>query len=106
VVYPLMYRDYKSHGFTLDWRDSEPAQVGVPPSKAVNIKQFEVYDLSEHEWKQGRPDAAVSSGAYPIYKLSHYVMRDHDELVQKAANHSLRYSNAWITNLLLSQSPY
>ncbi|MGC1240224.1 MAG: hypothetical protein WA874_01490, partial [Chryseosolibacter sp.] len=106
VVYPLMYRDYHLYGFSLDWRKSDPLQVGVPPSKAVYIKQFEAYDLSEDEWKQGRAEVAVSSGAYPIYKLSHYVMRDHDELVQKAANHSLRHGNPWMSNLLTSPSPY
>jgi hypothetical protein len=106
VVYPLIYRDYQLYGYTLDWRKSEPVNVGIPPRKAVSIKQFEYDDLGEEEWKQGKADPSSATGAYPIYRLSHYVMKDHSEFVQKAAAQALHSSNPWIANLLTAASPY
>ncbi|UII26435.1 hypothetical protein LVD15_24585 [Fulvivirga maritima] len=87
-IYPLVYKEYPLEGrFRVLWRDSLERTIGVPPVKAVFVKQAPQTNLKLSEMD-------ISSGAYInpslsaafIYNLSHYYSNDFHDLQNQAAN--------------------
>ncbi len=107
-MYPIIYDDYPiENTFTIKWRT--PSELGVPPTKAIFIRQYPVKNLSltESDIAIGRTITASNLSAAFVYNLSNYYERDLSNLQSDVANYYAESgtSNERIQLLLTSPFP-
>lgn len=85
-MYPIVYSGYPLEGrFKIDWRNTE--EIGVPPVRAVYIRQHPHNRLSLTESNLTTQTFAFGSLAAFIYNLPHYYESDLSNIQTQVANY-------------------
>jgi hypothetical protein len=106
IINPLIYEGYPLAGsMTVKWRD--PQTLGVPPLKAINIRQNPNDKVLEEAELNGSANANITDAAAFIYNLPFYMEKDYIEIQGQAANAYINSSakSDRITKLLSTSFP-
>lgn len=104
---PIIYANYPIHNkFTINWRTA--SEMGVPPTKAIFIRQYPVTNLrlTESDIASGRTITPPNLSAAIIYNLSNYYQRDLSNLQSDVANYYAESGNTNERIQLLLTSPF
>ncbi|MEO0555182.1 MAG: hypothetical protein AAF149_18380 [Bacteroidota bacterium] len=105
-MYPITYQGYPLQGkFRVNWREEQP--MGVPPARAVFIRQHPNTDLilTESDIASGQVITSGLSAAF-IYNLSHYYQQDLSNLQNQVANYYADSGNVSQRLQFLLTSPF
>ena len=104
-VKPLAYPvDYPPYGLTVDWRDVQP--FGMPPSKALYIRQSEGNLVLTPEQAEANVNMATPAYATLVYDLPLIMYRDYADLRQKAAAKAIYGgTNSWMDKIIVTPFP-
>ncbi len=105
-MYPVVYAGYPLEGsFIINWRNG--AKLGIPPAKAVFIRQYPQVPLSltESHILSGQFTSSSLSADF-IYNLSNYYQQDMSQLQNKVANYYVNTGNVSSRINLLLTTPF
>ena len=102
LVYPTAYPPY---GLRINWRDNLEA-LGVPPAKAVYIRQANSNTLLEASQAKANIKAATPQNATLVYGLPLAVYRDYAGFRQQAAARATYgQANGWMNRIITTPMP-